>query len=518
MRKTAVAICLLILVFSTELALAQTGRLCLFADPQGTNCSLSDTTSGILKVYVIHEHAVGVTAVQFSAPKPSCMTGATWLLDTLSFPVAIGNSQVGLTVGYGACRSSPIHVVTISYAVKGWTTANCAYTVLPDQAYNRIKVVNCDFETLDGEGSTTYINSSFPCTCNDPSPILGVSPASLHIPGTSAHEAVSIQNNGGGSLYWTVSSDQAWMTANPASGTGGGTVGVYVDRHGLEPGTYYGGLTVASNGGNAVIPVDMVVTGGILNVDPNILVFDPSVQTSMFSISNSGGGTLNWSLSVFDPWIEASPMTGTGNAVITVNVDVASLPCCGMSLGRIRVDSNWGSEMVEIHAYPAPRPTGGWIGIYTDVGGTQCNLSDATVGLTTYHVVHHGDFGATACAYWAPKPSCFTATYLSDTNVFPVTIGNSQAGVSIGYGSCRSGAIRVQSIVFFTTGTTPQCCLYPILGIPTSGNVEVVDCLNALTTAYGVTSVVNPSGSCTCGSVRVEESTWGRVKSLYSGE
>jgi hypothetical protein len=70
--------------------------------------------------------------------------------------------------------------------------------------------------------------------------------------------------------------------------------------------------------------------------------------------------------------------------------------------------------------------------------------------------------------------------------------------------------------VFFTQGTTPQCCLYPVLGIPSSGNVEAVDCANHLIAAYGVTSVINPSGSCTCGSVRVEESTWGRVKSLYA--
>ncbi len=137
--------------------------------------------------------------------------------------------------------------------------------------------------------------------------------------------------------------------------------------------------------------------------------------------------------------------------------------------------------------------------------------------MTTYHVVHRTDFGMTACAYWAPKPSCFTASYLSDTNIFPVTIGNSQAGVSIGYGSCRPGPIHVQSIVYFTQGTTPQCCLYPVLGIPTSGHVEAVDCANHLT--HGIRRDErhqSEPASCTCGSVKVEESTWGRVKSLYA--
>jgi hypothetical protein len=44
------------------------------------------------------------------------------------------------------------------------------------------------------------------------------------------------------------------------------------------------------------------------------------------------------------------------------------------------------------------------------------------------------------------------------------------------------------------------------------------DSANNLATAYGVTSVINPNGSCLCGSVRIEESTWGRVKWLYSDD
>jgi hypothetical protein len=609
MKHAASVICFFLLVATLSTASAQVGQLCLFSDPQGTDCAIRDTAPGILHVCVVHTQAVGVSSVTFSAPKPACMVGATWLSDTHLFPVAIGDSQHGLAVGYGACLSSPIHVMTINYLVQGTTTADCPYQVLPGPI-DGLSISDCDFNRWDGQVSTTYINSTLPCTCNmsgspqlsvNPTsldfgstqvnksftianvgggtlewtisesvpwlavspasgtnnatvnvtvdrsalpvgihtgsifvtsnagsttvtarvdvqgpPVLGLSPTALQIPATSSGSAISIWNDGGGTLTWNITSDQPWLSANPPSGVGDDQVAVYVDRAGLTPGTYYGNLFVTSNGGNATVSVETIATDAVLIVNPNLLIFTPSTPTNTFWISNGGSGTLNWSLELFDPWVTASPLSGTGSGVVTVNVDVWSLPCCHMLLGHIRVNSNGGSEVIELKAYPTGPGTGGSIGIYADVAGTECNLSDAAVGMTTYHVVHLADFGMTACAYWAPKPSCFTATYLSDTNIFPVTIGNSQAGVSIGYGSCRPGPIHVQSILFFTQGTTPQCCLYPILGIPSSGNVEAVDCANHLITAYGVTSVINPNGACTCGSVKVEESTWGRVKSLYS--
>ena len=609
MRTAAWFVCLFLLAASFSTVSAQTGQLCLFSDPQGLDCTINDTSLGILNVYVVHTQAAGVTSATFSAPKPACMTGATWIVDSHVFPVAIGTSQSGVAVGYGACLSSPIHVMTITYLSQGTTTPDCPYQVLPSP-FDGLTITDCDFNDWEGQVSTTYINSSLPCACDmtdspqlyvHPSsldfgsteanksftienigggtltwtvsesepwldvsptsgtnnatvnvivdrsslpigvytgsiavatnagnttvtvrmevqgpPVLGVSPTALQIPATSSGSVVSIRNDGGGTLAWNIASDQPWLYANPSTGTGEEQVSVYVDRAGLAPGTYYGNLFVTSNGGNATVSVETIATDAVLIVNPKLLVFTPAAPVNSFLISNGGTGTLNWSLELFDPWVSASPMSGTGSAVVTVNVDVFSLPCCHMLLGHIRVNSNGGSEVIELKAYPTGPGTGGSIGIYADTQGTDCNLSDAVVGMTTYHVVHLADFGMTACAYWAPKPSCFTATYLSDSNVFPVTIGNSQDGVSIGYGSCRPGPIHVQSIVYFTQATTPQCCLYPILGIPSSGNVEAVDCANHLITAYGVTSVINPSSSCTCGSVKVEESTWGRVKSLYA--
>ena len=160
----------------------------------------------------------------------------------------------------------------------------------------------------------------------------------------------------------------------------------------------------------------------------------------------------------------------------------------------------------------------GWIGIFSDPEGLDCDLFDNIPGLCKYYVFHHGTPGATASQFAAPMPSCMLAVYLSDTAIFPVTIGSSQTGVAIGYGTCLASPIHILSINVFCQALTPACCYYEVVPDPAvpSGRVEVVDCTNTLLEGWGMQSIVNPDHSCCCNCTPVEESTWGKVKSLYS--
>ncbi len=139
------------------------------------------------------------------------------------------------------------------------------------------------------------------------------------------------------------------------------------------------------------------------------------------------------------------------------------------------------------------------------------------------YVVHIGTTGAAACQYKATKPACFPASYLSDSSPFSVVIGNSQTGVSIGYGSCRVGSVHVQTISFFGTGTTPQCCFYTLGCDPLGGTnacalgyVDIVDCTQSAAFAKPQVGVINPNASCTCIDIVAEQETsWGQIKALY---
>jgi len=77
-------------------------------------------------------------------------------------------------------------------------------------------------------------------------------------------------------------------------------------------------------------------------------------------LSNAGPGTLNWTVSIRPdtPFIKVSPMSGTGNAVLEVSLDPASLPASGAFWGTVTVnDANaWNSpQLIDIwgQVYPS---------------------------------------------------------------------------------------------------------------------------------------------------------------------
>jgi len=596
---------------------AQQGAVCLYADPAGTACSLTDNAPGLLPVYIIHHPLPGgAMAVQFAAPVPSCMVGAVWLGDSWSFPLVIGTSQTGVSVGYQSCQTGPIFVGTMNFFVQALTTADCAYPVIADPAAMQMSVleVDCNAETaLAINGGVTYVNSSLPCDCGsaptDPllyvnpltvdigtgtsgsfaianigggtltwdvsesaswlevfpttgsgnetinltvdrtglmagfysaavevtsnggnetvtvqmevqGPVLGVSPTSFDFGagGTSAY--LNISNEGGFDLNWTITPSDPWLSVDVAAGTNDATVTVMVDRAGLPDGNYSGQLAVNSNGGNTVVPVHMqVLTQPILSVAPLVLNFTSSITTLNLSISNVGVGTLDWSLASPEPWVEIGPPTaGSGNTMVPIHVNTATVPS-GPQSTWINVTSNGGNAVVTVNYTPGPAGYGGAIGLYADATGTDCNLVDVPNSLVTIYVVHAFVPGATASQFSAPLPACATGMiYLADSQVFPVTIGNSQTGVSIGYGACYSSPIHILTIQFLGQGLS-DCCPYAVLPHPEapSGQVEAVDCNNQLTIATGVSSIVSTQFyDCPCGVIKVEETTWGQVKAMYA--
>jgi len=98
-------------------------------------------------------------------------------------------------------------------------------------------------------------------------------------------------------------------------------------------------------------------------------------------------------------------------------------------------------------------------------------------------------------------------------------MGTTQTGVIIPYGTCRRGLILATTMNFFGYGTSEPCCSYPVLGHPyfDPDNPSMVDCANHAYSAQGLMGVVNGNATCPCGyPVPVEETSWGRVKALYT--
>jgi hypothetical protein len=182
-RMILVVIVCLFALYS--LSKAQTvGEIRLFADIEGTECNIVDNSPGFVEVHMIVTGVAGFGGIQFSAPKPDCWIGATWVGDNIPFPTVIGDSQNnyegGLSVAFGyLCNdggaTSPFYIGKISYLTQGEAQPCCVYSVRKADVdghpeINSPLIVYCDI-TLGGiHSGYAIINADDTCACYRPVP------------------------------------------------------------------------------------------------------------------------------------------------------------------------------------------------------------------------------------------------------------------------------------------------------------------------------------------------------------
>jgi hypothetical protein len=173
------------------------------------------------------------------------------------------------------------------------------------------------------------------------SPALSVSPTSLAFSGTAggsspAAKTLTVTNAGGGTMNWTASESASWLTLSPTSGTNNGTITATPSITGLAAGTYTTDITVTASGAGGspkTIPVTFTVdppTPPALSVTPASLSFtatqggsSPAAKT--LSVSNTGGGSMDWTASESASWLSLSPASGTNAGTITATPSITGL-------------------------------------------------------------------------------------------------------------------------------------------------------------------------------------------------
>ncbi len=156
-----------VLLFAGSVAFAQGGALGIYSDQVGSSCYLSGQLFVPVTYWVVHQLTPGATAVAFSAPQPACMMGAIFLGDIMMQPVQIGNSQIGVAVGYAGCFTSPITVLGIQYLPVAPIPPCCPYPVLPDPMApsGTIEVTDCGFNLITGVPGGTSMVEGNPNDC-----------------------------------------------------------------------------------------------------------------------------------------------------------------------------------------------------------------------------------------------------------------------------------------------------------------------------------------------------------------
>ena len=157
----------------------------------------------------------------------------------------------------------------------------------------------------------------------------------------------------------------------------------------------------------------------------------------------------------------------------------------------------------------------GSIGVFSDEAGTNCNLVDAA-GYAYVYLWHVNTTGALASEFKLIRPAGWAYQFGSrDLDFLQIGFPDADDGVAYSYITCQTGSFWLETLIYSADGSSPVCSntVY-ITNVPSKTNIEVINCSDVRLNATGGALVVNGDGSCPC-NVPVEETTWGKVKSLY---
>jgi len=177
-------------------------------------------------------------------------------------------------------------------------------------------------------------------------PEISYSPSSITFTATEgdanpADQTLGIFNSGGGSLDWSVSDDAGWLSLDPPNGSSTGEtddVTLSVDITSMSAGSYSATITIEAPGATntpQTVPVSLTINppAPTISYSPSSITFtategdaNPADQT--LGIFNSGGGSLDWSVSDDAGWLSLAPPSGTSTGEtddVTLSVDITSM-------------------------------------------------------------------------------------------------------------------------------------------------------------------------------------------------
>lgn len=241
---------------------------------------------------------------------------------------------VTLSAASGTIAAGGSAVVTVSINAQANTLAAGSYS-------DTVTFTN----TTNGAGNTTRAVS---LTVNAPA-ALSVSPAGgltstglVGGPFSPSSRVYTLTNSGGVSMNWTAAKTQSWVSLSSSGGTLAAgastnvTVSINSGANSLAAGGYSDTVTftnTTNGGGNTTRAVSLTVTApAALSVSGTDLAasgppggpFSPASTT--YTLSNSGGVSLNWTAGGNQAWLTVSPTSGTlaAGASTTVTASINS--------------------------------------------------------------------------------------------------------------------------------------------------------------------------------------------------
>ena len=157
------------------------------------------------------------------------------------------------------------------------------------------------------------------------------------------------------------------------------------------------------------------------------------------------------------------------------------------------------------------------ISVFADQAGSSCTFNFTTPALYNAYVVHKTVAGATGSQFKVVNNTgvAFSAVVMNGY----LSIGDAFTDLSLAYGGCLAGpniaVVQLSGAIF--AAPSADCLTIEVVPAPNKVGVLVVGCTFEEIPAYSEPFQLGsgPTSECACITFATEQSTWGRVKSLY---
>lgn len=244
----------------------------------------------------------------------------------------ITNSGAGTLSWSVTKKTSWLSLNPVSGTGNGSTTLSVNITDLLANTFRDTIVI------ADPAASNTPVSVPVTLTITAPPPAIVLTPASagkiIPLGMVPANDTIKVTNSGGGTLQWTATKKATWLSLNPASGTGNGSIIVnYAGVGSLTVGNYYDTVVVAdANASNSPqrFPISIQITPApcysLSSNQLNFAGYPSAVIHKSVKITNCGESSISWQVSgVNAAWLGVSPLSGTDSATLDFKADLTGL-------------------------------------------------------------------------------------------------------------------------------------------------------------------------------------------------
>jgi len=258
-------------------------------------------------------------------PEPQILTIRNIGTDTINWEVIEDCAWLAVDPCNGE-SSGEVDEVTVRIDTSGLSSGSHSYQIkmAADEAINNPQITTVTLDILE------------PVIEAVPSQIEFVAPEGQRYPG---NQILNIRNSGTGVLKWSVLENCNWLEVNPSYGESTGEsdeVTLTADISGLVPGVYDCLLSIIdANAANSpyTVMVALNVSEPYIKYTPVTFGFFsnseyPIPSDQILSISNAGGGSLDWEIVEDCNWLQVTPLSGDTTDEtdeVVLNVDTNEL-------------------------------------------------------------------------------------------------------------------------------------------------------------------------------------------------